>query len=431
MAIARSGPLVNGVAGSVGGNAFRVQNGVQVISQRRGRVNRPSDRQTAHKALFAQLSKAWSTLTADERQSWSEIAGEIIRRRRLGMRGRPDGFRAFMSWALANNGNDAWAVDFIPDLFGAPPAYKTGVESLTDGLWLTGVVESVDPLSFLQAIVYETQPLTAKRGRRAAARVVDRQADMSFCADVTWGQQLTQAAGVMQLSGPLLSFDKWTWGVWFRHDSDDTGLFSVVADQTIGWGVIYNFATDLYSAFTNSDGAAGGSLDVGVWHLMVVEASRLSDTFEVYLDGVSIIGPIALGATVGTHDTEWGDIGGAGAVRGDMSFGQQWFIDSDLTGVSLAALFNDGQGAADMVGEGIGKWWGMAEPAPASIADEPDGAIDIDITDTAAVGSGFNIPIFTEADWIEMEGQREWRLTQATQNHPSPQVQLARGFWDP
>ncbi|KKM73427.1 hypothetical protein LCGC14_1410640 [marine sediment metagenome] len=96
MAIIRTGPLVGGISGKIGGVVF--------VNARRGLVARPAPRVTRPSSPFLQRSKArmhnlrrhWATLTALQQDLWNTAARDVLSTNRIGLSSPMTGFTYFI-----------------------------------------------------------------------------------------------------------------------------------------------------------------------------------------------------------------------------------------------------------------------------------------------------------------------------------------------
>ena len=96
MAIIRTSSIVAGISGSVGGQTFvNSRNGV-VARIRPHRRPSPSGVLLTQQALFANLTRAWRTTTAEDRDAWRALALDNPKTNRVGQTSQPSGFQFFL-----------------------------------------------------------------------------------------------------------------------------------------------------------------------------------------------------------------------------------------------------------------------------------------------------------------------------------------------
>ena len=74
MAIAKAGPLVSEIRGSVGGVVFRSVKGAQILSVRMKPIEKTSVHLKAVQDLVAIASQGWRALSDAGRQAWVNLA---------------------------------------------------------------------------------------------------------------------------------------------------------------------------------------------------------------------------------------------------------------------------------------------------------------------------------------------------------------------
>ncbi len=107
MAIIRTASLIGAISGQLGGSTFaHAKAGPYVRSARRGA--RPTTQaQSVQQSVFANVVRAWSILSAEQRRQWNRFASLQQRRNRLGISKAYSGYTLFLehnSFIFAHRG---------------------------------------------------------------------------------------------------------------------------------------------------------------------------------------------------------------------------------------------------------------------------------------------------------------------------------------
>lgn len=147
MAIFKTGAIVGGISGTVGGATF-------VVSSR-GLVVRQPRRRTIHRGIFTQIQKGlfqartrrWATFTPSTRAAWETAARNFPVTNRLGVTNRYTGFILWMHFA-ANGIFDITTLDIRPPVLLSGPALRITSLNFTVGGPYTFTAETIAPTPY-------------------------------------------------------------------------------------------------------------------------------------------------------------------------------------------------------------------------------------------------------------------------------------------
>lgn len=100
MALIRTSAIVGSISGSIGGVTF-VNARRGVVARHRPNKTKPSSASLLEQqAYFANVTRAWSTLTVEQRSAWNALAVDQPQTNRLGITSAPTGFQIFTRFNL-------------------------------------------------------------------------------------------------------------------------------------------------------------------------------------------------------------------------------------------------------------------------------------------------------------------------------------------
>lgn len=97
MAIIRTGPIVAGISGSIGGQTFVNARGGLIARTRSYRKPNHSATLLEQQSTFANTTRRWRTLTAQQRAAWRALASDHPKTNRLGLTSNQTGFNVYVA----------------------------------------------------------------------------------------------------------------------------------------------------------------------------------------------------------------------------------------------------------------------------------------------------------------------------------------------
>ena len=110
MAIIRTSPILSAVSGAIGGVVFAKGKRGTVARQRPRHTPRRSAVLLEQQALYANIVRAWQSLSPEQREAWRALALDFPTTNRLGVTSAPSGFQTFVSVNLFSRGMSS----FVP-----------------------------------------------------------------------------------------------------------------------------------------------------------------------------------------------------------------------------------------------------------------------------------------------------------------------------
>lgn len=127
------GPMIGAASGSIGGTTFSHNKGGAYVRTRAIPTNPSTAAQLARRAALATISIAWRSLTNAQRDSWDNYARQNPTTDALGQSMSLSGHQQYVGLNTRIL-LDAGVVISEPPVVGAPPAFRTAVQSADLGL---------------------------------------------------------------------------------------------------------------------------------------------------------------------------------------------------------------------------------------------------------------------------------------------------------
>lgn len=110
MAIIRTSPILSAVSGALAGIVFAQGKRGTVARIRPYKKPQRSVALLEQQSLYANVARAWQTLTSEQRDAWRALAVDLPTTNRLGVTSAPSGFQTFVSVNLFSRGMSS----FVP-----------------------------------------------------------------------------------------------------------------------------------------------------------------------------------------------------------------------------------------------------------------------------------------------------------------------------
>lgn len=121
MALARPGPLVAGISGTLGSCVFAITRAGQLIRHRPRARTHTTPAQMEQRALYALATKSWHELSDANRQSWLRAALTSPTTAHAGSQRRPNGYQLYIRQALWQLALGAEPLDYYDAVQEWPP----------------------------------------------------------------------------------------------------------------------------------------------------------------------------------------------------------------------------------------------------------------------------------------------------------------------
>lgn len=157
MGIFTTGPIVGGVSGNIGGINFANPRGSKVVRTARRSSPNQSEAHLLQQSRVARLARAWRSLSALDKDSWTTFANDTTKSNRLGVARSLSGYQTYMQTNLNRLTIDEFVLDvpFItPDYI--IPENLQFTSTISGGIVFT--MDAIGPDILVPATIYG-QPL--------------------------------------------------------------------------------------------------------------------------------------------------------------------------------------------------------------------------------------------------------------------------------
>jgi len=173
MAIFTPGPIINQIAGSIGGATFQRGPGAYMIHAKHGRIQRPSPVINDAQRLHRSAAHAWPLLSAAAQTQWTAIARTTFRPTRFGAPRPMSGRELHTASWLHQIGKTTPTAPSTPTAAGTPAPMTANARAYQSTLYISSLSRprAADELPVIR--VYKPQPPTQKNCRGRILRTLE------------------------------------------------------------------------------------------------------------------------------------------------------------------------------------------------------------------------------------------------------------------
>jgi hypothetical protein len=426
MAVITTGLLATKIAGRIGGVAFSAKPSGQVVGVARGRARRGSNRQTETRVIFARAATAWRGLTAEDRRIWDQFAATLSKNRRLGARGAPDGFHAFVARFNVIAATEGWNPAGPPVGMGSSAALQLVIEQFQYDTVITGAERDLIEQEFAVFVVYSGQSASVAHGNRRMIHKQWTEFRNAFGVDNAWGMLTLGGSSGMIQSTALTIGDLTSYEVWFFAIAIPVGNWCLLEDPDYGVRVRAVGGTGELELVAGATTASGVNVTAGVWYQLLMQMDSATGDTVVWLDGVVImdVAGAGVGASVGRFSISRRYATAAESRSGVFTRPGQFNLG--LPATNPAALWQGGRGinSAALSGVVINAYLLRGDGSFTDPGVTGDG--DLVVDGCIPAGSAWSIPIANLGDMYPAGGVREFRCSQANLLQAGVTVQFGK-----
>lgn len=313
MARAVPGPLINSIAGSIGGTAFRSGPGGLILGRKAGARSTTRQRVLATRALLARADAGWTDLPAATKNLWANAAPPPL-----------TGRKAYIASWMAQSGMDDPTEPATPNPAITPLPTAGGYGIYDDDLHVQSLTTDLAATDFALLRANEARPAwlrSKSRTLHSAIRIPSGSLDTSPYTSI----EHQSVADIWSVAGLPAGVTSWTFEAWFRQTAPRTGLSILWRASTTGTQLRLNgdgqTMTWLHPTFGVHNTAT--QWPTAGWHYLTIALDAAKHKYSISLDRSSVPPPhwpnivLGEGAGIMSHNISagFGVIGTAAQVR--------------------------------------------------------------------------------------------------------------------
>ena len=330
MAIAKRGPLVGEIRGSVAGVTFQGGQTDQFIRAKIAPCNRRSAYQNDARGLMAQGSTAWAGLTEAVREGWRVACG-----------GDRKGYMTYIAAWMAQAGASTIEAPPIPARQVQPEPMRLQVVEDHDDLMLVGFDRNLASTEEAIVRVYKQVPRTWSRTFKRTKKYIDVPYLGGLGLTPYRVQNIPNSEGsYANYNGTTTPGTTWTMELWIRPDSAHTSGTVALWSQTPNLGIFYWRISSRIRWYVNGAYVnLGNPLPDDEWYYVVLRSDGTAGTVDLWINGelygapinavpIQMIGEQRLGYRIGYANLRYagrmGPVQISNSVRSEAYIVDRW-----------------------------------------------------------------------------------------------------------